>query len=121
MIQLTPSNIRLGAKAANKEEAIRAAGELLVKNRFISAGYIESMLGREKQANTFLGNGIAIPHGMAKDRELIHRTGISVVQFPHGVTWNEGQTAHLVVGIAALSDEHISVLAALTDVLDDPV
>ncbi len=119
MIELTSANIRLGAQAASKEEAIRAAGRVLVEAGNIAPGYVESMLGREQQANTFLGNGIAIPHGMAKDRELIHRTGISVVQLPNGVEWNKGQTARLIVGIAAKSDEHIAVLSALTDVLDD--
>ncbi len=120
MIELTPANIRLGVRAANKEDAIRAVGRVLVESGNIAAGYIESMLGREQQANTFLGNGIAIPHGMQKDRELIHRTGIAVVQIPEGVEWNSGQTTRLVVGIAAKSDEHIAVLSALTDVLDDP-
>ena len=92
---------------------------MLVESGNIAPGYVESMLGREKQANTFLGNGIAIPHGMGKDRELIKQTGVSVVQFPDGVEWNPGQTVRIVVGIAAKSDEHLSILAALTDVLDD--
>jgi phosphocarrier protein FPr len=120
MIQLTPDNILLRAVARNKEEAIRTAGRLLVEGGFIASGYVESMLSRELQANTYLGNGIAIPHGMGQDRELIHRTGVAVVQFPEGVEWNPGQTVHLVVGIAAKSDEHLGILAALTDVLDDP-
>jgi phosphocarrier protein FPr len=120
MIQLTPQNIRIGARAANKNEAIRAAGQVLVESGFIEPGYIESMIGREGQANTYLGNGISIPHGMAKDRELIRATGISVVQLPEGVEWGPGKMAHLIVGIAAKSDEHLGVLAALTDVLDDP-
>ena len=120
MIQLTPQNIRIGASAANKNEAIRAAGQVLVESGFIEPGYIESMIGREGQANTYLGNGISIPHGMAKDRELIRATGISVVQLPEGVEWGPGKVAHLIVGIAAKSDEHLGVLAALTDVLDDP-
>ena len=120
MIQLTPQNIRIGARAANKNEAIRAAGQVLVESGFIEPGYIESMIGREGQANTYLGNGISIPHGMAKDRELIRATGISVVQLPEGVEWGPGKVAHIIVGIAAKSDEHLGVLAALTDVLDDP-
>jgi phosphoenolpyruvate-protein phosphotransferase len=119
MIQLTSQNIQLHAQARTKEEAIRAAGRVLVDGGYIEAGYIDSMLGRELQANTYLGNGIAIPHGMGKDRELINRTGVSVVQFPGGVEWNPGQTVRIVVGIAAKSDEHLSILAALTDVLDD--
>ncbi len=120
MIQLTPENIRIGARAANKNDAIRAAGQVLVESGFIEPGYIDSMIGREGQANTYLGNGISIPHGMAKDRELIRATGISVVQLPDGVEWGPGKVAHLIVGIAAKSDEHLGILAALTDVLDDP-
>jgi phosphocarrier protein FPr len=119
MIKLSPQNIRLGLRAANKEEAIRAAGQVLVDSGSIAPRYVESMLGREGQANTYLGNGIAIPHGMQKDRELIHQTGVSVVQVPDGVEWNKGQTVRLVVGIAAKSDEHLEILSALTDVLDD--
>ncbi len=120
MIQLTPQNIRIGARAGNKNEAIRAVGQVLVESGFIEPGYIESMIGREGQANTYLGNGISIPHGMAKDRELIRATGIAVVQLPEGVEWGPGKMAHLIVGIAAKSDEHLGILAALTDVLDDP-
>jgi mannitol/fructose-specific phosphotransferase system IIA component len=119
MIQLTSQDILLRASAKDKEDAIRTAGRLLVQGGYIANGYVESMLGRELQANTYLGNGIAIPHGMGQDRELIHQTGVAVVQLPLGVEWNPGQVVRLVVGIAAKSDEHLGILAALTDVLDD--
>lgn len=119
MMELTSKHIQLRVSVGTKEEAIRQAGQLLVKNGNIEASYIESMLGREQQANTYLGNGIAIPHGMPKDRELIKQTGIVVVQVPHGVEWNPGEAVYLVVGIAAKSDEHLGILARLTDVLDD--
>lgn len=119
MIKLSPQNIHLNVQAATKEEAIREAGRVLVENGNIEPGYIESMLAREAQANTYLGNGIAIPHGLQKDRELIRQTGVSVVQVPGGVTWNDGQVVYILVGIAAKSDEHLEILSALTDVLDD--
>jgi phosphocarrier protein FPr len=121
VITVTPDDVRLGVRAADKEAAIRAVGALLAERGYIDPGYIESMLGREGQANTYLGSGIAIPHGMGRDRGLIHRTGVAVVQVPQGVAWADGQVVRLVVGIAAKSDEHLAVLAALTDVLDDPV
>ncbi len=120
MIELTPRHIALQSTPANKEQAIREAGRILVESGHIEPGYIESMLAREDQANTYLSNGIAIPHGQQKDRELINKTGISVIQVPAGVIWNDGQTVRLVVGIAAKSDEHLEILAALTDALDDP-
>ena len=119
MITIDKRQIQLQSRAANKEEAIRQVGQLLVDSENIDAGYIASMLGREEVANTYLGNGISIPHGLPKDRDLIKQTGIAVVQVPAGVTWNPGETAHLIVGIAAKSDEHIEVLRRLTRVLGD--
>jgi phosphocarrier protein FPr len=119
-MELQANNVQLQAHARDKEDAIRQAGLLLVEGGFIEPGYVRSMLGREQQANTYLGNGIAIPHGMPADRDLIRRTGISVVQLPDGVEWNPGERVQLVVGIAARSDEHLRILANLTDVLDDP-
>jgi multiphosphoryl transfer protein len=119
MIQLAQSQIQLNGQPADKEAAIRQVGQLLVDNGNILPGYVNSMLGREKAANTYLGNGISIPHGLPEDRELINETGIAVLQIPGGVPWNEGETVHLAVGIAAKSDEHIEVLRRLTRVLGD--
>jgi phosphoenolpyruvate-protein phosphotransferase len=119
MMTLDERLVRLQARAANKQEAIHMVGQLLVNSGYIDVGYIDSMLGREAVANTYLGNGITIPHGLPKDRDLIKQTGIAVLQVPGGVTWNPGETAHLIVGIAAKSDEHIEVLRRLTRVLGD--
>jgi phosphoenolpyruvate-protein phosphotransferase len=117
MFELNLNQVSLNSSPSNKEEAIRLAGQVLVQTGNIQPGYIDSMLGREKVANTFLGNGIAIPHGLPEDRELINHTGIAVMQVPGGVTWNQGETVHLIVSIAAKSDEHIEVLRRLTRVL----
>jgi phosphoenolpyruvate-protein phosphotransferase len=119
MITLENRQVRLQATATDKQDAIRQVGQLLVDSGCIEPGYINSMLGREKVANTYLGNGITIPHGLPKDRDLIKRTGIAILQVPNGVTWNAGETANLIVGIAAKSDEHIEVLRRLTRVLGD--
>ncbi|MBD1872020.1 phosphoenolpyruvate--protein phosphotransferase [Nodosilinea sp. FACHB-131] len=120
MINLTPEDVRLKATANSKEDAIRQAGELLVASGRIQPGYIHSMLARETQANTYLGNSIAIPHGQPAQRDLIVTTGIAVLQIPAGVEWNPGEVVRLVVGIAAKSDEHLQILTNLTHVLDDP-
>ena len=119
MIALTEATVRLGETVADKEEAIRRAAGLLAEHGHIAPEYAESMLGREKVANTYLGSGIAIPHGLLKDRDLIHSTGLAVVQVPDGVEWNPGETVRLVVAIAAASDEHLQILANLTQVLAD--
>ena len=118
-LPLTTRTIRLGATVSDKASAIRAAGQLLVDAGYIEPGYVDSMLAREEQANTALGHGIAIPHGQPAHRTLIKQTGLAVLQIPAGVRWNDTQIVHLVVGIAARGDEHLEILAALTDVLDD--
>jgi phosphocarrier protein FPr len=119
MITVGRSIFRLGARAATKAEAIRAAGHVLVENGRVEAGYVESMLAREEIANTFLGNGIAVPHGMPRDRDLLLETGIAVLQLPEGVEWNPGEHVHLVIAIAARSDEHLEILGNLVRILDD--
>ncbi|CAJ0703141.1 hypothetical protein LMG18102_03895 [Ralstonia mannitolilytica] len=111
--------IRLQQRATNKEGAIRAAGQLLADSGCIDPAYIDSLLRRETVANTFLGHGVAIPHGMGEDRHLIRQTGIAVLQFPDGLEWHPGQTTHLVFAIAAQSDEHIVLLRRLTRLLND--
>lgn len=119
MIALDTKNVRLGEAPPTKEDAIRLVGSLLAKSGHVEPGYADSMLGREKVANTYLGEGIAIPHGLLKDRDLVRRTGIAVVQVPGGMEWNPGETVRLVVGIAAASDEHVQILANLTQILTD--
>ncbi|MDV7145879.1 phosphoenolpyruvate--protein phosphotransferase [Tropicimonas sp. TH_r6] len=119
MLNLTKDLVAIGNTAASKADAISQAVDLLSAAGKIDPRYGASMLGREKVANTFLGNGIAIPHGLPKDRDLIHDTAIAVVQLPEGVEWAPGDTARLVVAIAARSDEHLELLSNLTDVLSD--
>src|SRR5512144_2071383 len=119
MIALDAAAVRISASPSDKTDAIRQVGSLLVGCGNIEPGYIDSMLARERVANTFLGNGIAIPHGIPKDRGLIRHTGVAVLQVPSGVEWNPGEMVHLVVGIAAKSDEHLEILSNLTDVLSD--
>ncbi|HZI14353.1 MAG TPA: phosphoenolpyruvate--protein phosphotransferase [Myxococcus sp.] len=119
MLTVTRALVRLGQTAASKVEAIRLVGQVLVDAGFIAPGYVDSMLRREGVSATYLGSGIAIPHGTPDARDLVLRTGVAVVQFPRGVDWGRDGQARVVVGIAARSDEHIQVLANLTGVLGD--
>lgn len=116
---LSAETVQLGASAGSKEEAIRLAGELLVKGGRVEAGYVDGMLAREATMSTFLGNGVAIPHGQHENLEQVLQTGISVVQLPDGVVWEDDDLVYLVIGIAAQSDEHIGILSNLAEVIED--
>ena len=116
---LSKESICLGAVAESKRDAIRQCGKLLVDVGCVVPQYIEGMLAREEIMSTFLGNGVAIPHGQFDNRGDILRTGISVLQVPAGIEWEPGEQAYLIIGIAALRDEHVAVLGNLAEVIDD--
>ena len=119
MLELSESNIHLNANAADKQQAIEMAASALVQADNVENGYLQGMLAREQQTSTFLGNGIAIPHGTLDTRSMIKKTGVQVFQFPQGIEWGEGNIAYVMIGIAARSDEHLSLLRQLTHVLSD--
>ena len=112
--------IRLQAQALDKHDAIRQAGDLLVHGGCVEPGYVDGMLARERTMSTYLGNGVAIPHGQHENLADVRRTGISVLQIPSGVEWEPGELAYLVIGIAANAEEHVAVLANLAEVIEDP-
>ena len=119
MAILSTDRIRLQATARDKLDAIRQSGQLLVDTGCVQARYVEGMLAREEIMSTYLGNGVSIPHGQDENRADILQTGISVLQLPSGVEWEDGVKAYLVIGIAASSDEHVGVLANLAEVIED--
>ncbi|KGT91742.1 bifunctional PTS system fructose-specific transporter subunit IIA/HPr protein [Erwinia typographi] len=119
MFQLALNAIHPGATAGDKEQAIRQVAAALTSAGNVGEGYVDGMLAREQQTSTYLGNGIAIPHGTTETRDLVLQTGVQVFQFPQGIAWGDDQTVYVVIGIAAKSDEHLALLRQLTHVLSD--
>ncbi|UHJ62118.1 fused PTS fructose transporter subunit IIA/HPr protein [Vibrio furnissii] len=117
MLQLSQNDIQLAQAQSNKLDAIRSIAADLAAKGLVEAGYVEGMLNREAQNSTFLGNGIAIPHGTTDTRDLVKETGVAVHHFPAGVDWGDGNTVYVAIGIAAKSDEHLGILKQLTKVL----
>lgn len=111
--------IRLGQAPAGKEEAIRAAGELLVKLGYVEESYVEAMQERERLVSTYIGMGVAIPHGTTTAKGTVKKTGIVCLQYPQGVDFGE-EKAQLVFGIAGIGDEHLELLGNLCTLLEDP-
>ncbi|OCG12126.1 fused PTS fructose transporter subunit IIA/HPr protein [Gilliamella apicola] len=118
MFHLVKEDIHLNEQATNKTEAIKKVAAALTSAGFVEEGYVDGMLEREAQAATYLGIGLAIPHGTTKTRHLVKKTGVQVFCFPNGVEWgDDGEKAYLAIGIAASSDEHLELLRQLTRVL----
>ncbi|MGG4606803.1 fused PTS fructose transporter subunit IIA/HPr protein [Providencia sp. Me31A] len=119
MFNLSINDIHLAATAPDKTKAIEQVAKALETSGYVKSGYVQGMLNREKQAPTFLGNGIAIPHGTTDTRDQVIKTGFSIFQFPDGIDWGEEQTAYIVIGIAAQSNEHLELLRQLTHIISD--
>ncbi|HWQ98548.1 MAG TPA: PTS sugar transporter subunit IIA [Clostridia bacterium] len=115
---LRPEDVRTGLSAPDKTAAIRMAGEQLVARGCVEASYIDAMLAREEVVTTYIGEGVAIPHGVGAAKQFIKKTGLAVLQFPEGVPFGD-EKAYLVVGIAGLEEEHLPILQALATIMLD--
>ena len=119
MLELTLEQISMGQTAVDKSAALQLLADKLVADGLVAEGYLDGLRAREAQGSTFLGQGIAIPHGTPDTRDLVFATGVRLLQFPEGVDWGDGQMVYLAIGIAAKSDEHLRLLQLLTRALGE--
>lgn len=111
--------IHLGLTPVTKEEAIEAAGNLLEELGYVDGTYVTAMQEREKLVSTYIGMGVAIPHGTTQAKGTVKKTGIVFLQYPEGVDFGI-EKAQLVFGIAGIGDEHLELLSRLCTLLEDP-
>jgi len=116
---LSPSRVLLGRSAEDWEGAVRQVGDVLVASGAVTDRYVDLMVERERSLSTFVGEGVAIPHGTLAGRDLVRHDALCVVQFPGGVDWH-GDDVVLCVGIAAQGDGHVPILAQLAELLMEP-
>ena len=112
--------ISLGEQGLTQKDAIDRVSGMLEDMEAVEEGYGDSMMAREEVISTYLGNGIALPHGTYEDRGMIKRTALVLTQYPNGIPWgDEDDRAYLVFGLAAAGEEHLAVMSHLAEVLDD--
>lgn len=119
MLELDASQIQMGRQAADKAAALAMLGDALAAGGLATPFYLDGLQAREAQGSTYLGQGIAIPHGTPQTRDQVLRTGVRLIQFPEGVDWGDGQQVYLAIAIAAQSDEHLHLLQLLTRALGE--
>lgn len=116
---LSSESIILNAKFNTKEEAIRFAGQVLVDEGYVDNAYIDSMIARNENLSTYIGNHLAIPHGLEDSQKYINKSGISIIQVPEGVDFGDGNIAYVVIGIAGKNDTHLDILSKIALVCAD--
>lgn len=115
---LVREGIQAGLPSVDKETAIRAAGALLAQLGYVDDDYADAMVEREKLVTTYMGMGVAIPHGTSQKKETVKKSGVVLLQYPDGVDFGE-EKAYLVFGIAGVGDEHLELLGNVCNVLED--
>lgn len=112
---LYPENVRVGCKADTKENVIRTVDQMLVDAGYVGQPYVDAMVKREESFSTFMGNELALPHGVEEAKKEVKASGIAVMVFPEGLDWS-GEQVKVVVGIAGVGEEHLQILSAIAEV-----
>ena len=115
---LLRDNIRVNCKADTQEQVIRQVGQMLVDSGYVKQSYVDGMVEREKTFSTFMGNGLALPHGVEAAKKEIKSSGIAVMTFTEGTDW-DGNKVNVVIGIAGVGEEHLDILSVIADKMMD--
>ncbi|WP_085246822.1 PTS sugar transporter subunit IIA [Gilliamella mensalis] len=114
-LKLTTNDISIISGSHSKQEAIQSISEAMIKAGLVKDDYTQAMFDRDTQISTFLGNGIAIPHGTTDKRDSVIKTGLKINYYPEGIYWDEDNNiAYVIIGIAAKNNEHLDILRQLT-------
>ena len=112
-------NIQLNIQFDNKYDAIKEAGKILLNRDCIEPEYIDAMIEREDKVSVYIGNGVAIPHGIEATKKFVNKAGIAIVTLPDGVDWGNGNMVRIAIGIAGKENEHIEILSSIAILLSE--
>jgi len=112
MSVLSPEQVRIHPGGATRDDALQEATDILVAAGAVTPAYVDAMRQREETVSTYMGNGLAIPHGTNEAKDAILASALSVVRYDGGVDW-DGEQARFVIGIAGVGDEHLDILSRI--------
>ena len=116
---LETKNIFINQASSEKEDVIRTIGDIFASQGYTNEYYTQAMLDKEKVFNTYIGNEVAIPHGIEEAKKHIKKTGLVLMTFPDGQDWGAPEKVRVVIGIAAVGDEHLDVLSKIALTFSD--
>ena len=115
---LTLEMVRIHSGSATRDQAMQEAADLLVAAGAVTPAYFAAMQDRERTVSTFMGNGLAIPHGTNDAKDAVLGSALTFVRYDGGVDW-DGQRATFVVGIAGKGGEHLEILSQIAILFSD--
>jgi PTS system mannitol-specific IIA component len=117
---VTKDLIIASGAATTKDEAIQEAGNLLLAADAVTPAYVDAMQERERSISTYMGSYLAIPHGTNESKETIKHSAVSLVRYVNPIDW-DGNEVRIVVGIAGVNNEHLSILSKIAIIFSDEV
>jgi PTS system mannitol-specific IIA component len=111
--------IRLAETAADRDDAIRRTGQALIDVGAVDESYVDAMVERERSVSTYVGEGVAIPHGTLGGKDAVRRDALSFLRFETPVDW-DGAEVYVAIGIAAAGNGHVAILSELAQILLEP-
>ena len=117
---LEPKNIFINQKPGNKEDIIKKIGDIFTSQGYTNEQYTQALLDKEKVFNTYIGNAVAIPHGIEEAKKEILKTGLVLITIPEGQDWGAAEKVKVIIGIAAVGDEHLKVLSKIAMTFSSP-
>ena len=76
------------------------------------------MLERDKSESVAIGSHVSIPHGDSQSRALVKKTGLAVMTYPEGISWN-GERIRMVIGVASRGEDHLEILKRVAAIAAD--
>lgn len=120
---LSIDSIEIGSSYKDKDELLKNAVKLMCRSGIINneKEYLNSVLKREKESTTGVGNGIAIPHGRCK---AVDKAGLAAIVLNKPVEYEalDNKPVELLFLIAAPEDKgnvHLEILSKLAMMLMD--
>ena len=120
---LSIDSIEIGSSYKDKDELLKNAVKLMCRSGIINneKEYLNSVLEREKESTTGVGNGIAIPHGRCK---AVDKAGLAAIVLNKPVEYEalDNKPVELLFLIAAPEDKgnvHLEILSKLAMMLMD--
>ncbi|MEA4970060.1 MAG: PTS sugar transporter subunit IIA [Candidatus Pelethousia sp.] len=116
------SDIELGIKANNWEEAISAAGEIMVRNGHVTAEYVRAMQQAVNELGPYIviAPGLAMPH--ANSAQGVKQSAISIITLESPVAFGHkaNDPVHMIVGVAGMNDgQHMDIIQAIASVFEE--
>lgn len=87
---------------SNKEQALKKVSEMLSSNDLVSSDYLNALEKRESIGSTYIGNEVALIHGIYNNKNLIPT--LNIFKLNQKIKWTPEQKVSLLINFIATDE-----------------